>query len=93
MTLFTKRPGFVRETVGDIDDVVFLDSDEVSIAKVSEATLPYGDLSKEQKAALSRDIEVKTTLNDMRVELRRIAFLLERISGVDIDADNFDVNE
>lgn len=86
---FTKRPGFVREQTQSIDDTVFLDSDNNSIAKVSEAELPFDDLTKTQKQSLTREIEVKETLEDIQTELRRIAFLLERISGVDAPREVF----
>ncbi len=86
---FTKRPGFEREQVGDIDDVVFTDSDSVSIAKVTEAELPDEDLTKKQRASLTREIEAQETLEDINTELRRIAFLLERISGVEAPREIF----
>ena len=105
MATFTKRPGFAREEVTDINSIVYEDADGTAIGRVSldgttidsEGNLYLSvvqDLptvrTKIQTEFLHREMLLLEALKDLVAEQRKTNFLLERISGVDIDVGVFE---
>ena len=103
---FIKRPGFEREEVVDINDIVYTNPDtgeEVGRVSLDGTTVDSeGNLylstvqdlpierTKIQTEFLHRELLMLEALKDLVAEQRRTNFLLERISGVDIDVEVFE---
>tara|TARA_R110000782_G_scaffold60865_4_gene125672 strand:+ start:761 stop:1078 length:318 start_codon:yes stop_codon:yes gene_type:complete len=105
MVTFTKRPGFEREEVTDINSIVYVDADGDAVGRVSlegASVDSNGDLrisviqdyptdpTKTQSQFLARELKLVETLERILAEQRKTNFLLEQISGVDIDAEVFE---
>ena len=102
---FTKRPGFEREEVVDINSIVYTNpttGEEVGRVSLDGTSVDAdGNLylstvqdlppvrTKIQTEFLHRDMLLVEAIKDLVAEQRRTNFLLERISGVDIDVEVF----
>lgn len=75
-----KRPGFAREDILDIDDIVTTASDGDAVGQVSIKEKPYQDLNDSEKASYLRDLLVLDTLEKILAEMRKQNFLLEQIA-------------
>jgi hypothetical protein len=104
MATFTKRPGFEREEVTDINSIVYVDANGDAVGRVSlegasvdsngnlriSVVQDYPtDPTKAQSQFLARELKLVETLECLLAEQRKTNFLLEQMSSVSIDVEVF----
>jgi precorrin-6x reductase len=93
MTTYTKRPGFTREEVTNIDSIVYVNSDNEAVGrvslngeKVSLATDEANDLSELEDYSKQQWVMLRSINEQLRIMNIHLAMLTgNEIDGSDLD--------